>query len=449
MNRNALVALTATTMAFAAAVPLKAQNYRFDIGINGGASTYTPLLDDKQLGEGTENVKFKGNWLTGAQATLWVTPMIGIRANGTYTDTKLKQGDVVFANDVNLWSGSGDLMFRFKRPRDSWQGFEALPYVALGAGAKWVNPAGDHFFVTNEDGKAVSGVPFGCTAGVCFGPGGVPTAASNVFFLREKSSFMGLGALGADLRVAPSFAVRLEAGDRIYKPNVVRVATAGFPGGVTATSGENVARTVHEIYGQLGLHMLLGLQQPTVVAAAPAPPPPVETPAPAPAPTTESVDVCVVDPTATGGLRTVTATHNLTTNDTTVMVNGTSLPLSQSVGTVPVASNATWYVQGQPLVIGSGRTTVRYVAFGSPRMITASDLTYLGTVNGLPVYADRNGVSGVVATTAPGDISMNVNQNRAYFTGLENVSVLYVPMQSTGCVFQPVQIQQQVRKSGR
>lgn len=447
MNKTALVALAATTTAFAAAVPLKAQNYRFDIGINGGGSTYSALLDDQRLGEGTENVKFRENWLTGAQATLWITPMIGIRANGTYTDTELKQGDLVFANDVNLWSGSGDLMFRFKRPRDTWQGFEALPYVALGAGAKWVNPAGDRYFVTNGDGESVSGVPFGCTAGVCFGPGGVPTAASNVFFLREKTSFMGLGGLGADLRFTPRFAVRVEAGDRIYKPSVVEVGAAGFPAGVTALTDDNVARTVHEIYGQLGLHALLGLQRPEVVAVAPAPAPPVE--APAPAPTTESVDVCVVDPTATGGLRTVTATHNLTTNDTTVTVNGTEMPLSQSVGTVPVAANATWYVQGEPLVIGSGRTTVRYVAFGSPRVISSSDLTFLGTVDGMPVYADRNAVTGVLATTPPGDLSMQVNQNRAYFTGLENVQVLYVPMQATGCVFQPVQLQEQVRKSGR
>lgn len=432
-----------------AVAPLSGQTpWRFDIGVNGGGSWYSGLLGGDHTGG--DAVKFQPNWLTGGQVGVWFTPRIGIRANMTYTDTKLKQGDTELYGDVNLWSGSGDVLIRLTNPPANFTGFKALPYVALGAGAKWINPAGDFFFA-NAGGDATSGVPFTCVGGTCFGPGGVPGTTATNFFLKEKSSFMGLGGVGADLRVAPNFAIRLEAGDRIYKPSVIATGATGFPGVVTAVSTDNVGKLVNEIYGQAGLHLLLGVAAPAVVAITPAPAPPAPPPPP-PAPTTETVNVCVVDVTQPTGLRMLEATRTIATNDTTVMVNGQSVPLAQAVGTVPVTSTATWYIQGQPLVIGK-RHQLKFVSFGSPRTATVDEFAFLGTVDGLPVYADKGTVADVQAnldqarTANNNDLTAIVDAQTNIRSALDKPNVvLYTPLQPTGCVFQPVQLQQQVRK---
>ncbi len=454
-----------------AGAPLAAQSWKADLGVNGGASWYSPLLGHDQITNG-DNVRFRANWLLGAQAGYWFTPRIGLRANGTYTDTRLKQGNGFFAadqelwHDINLWSGTGDLMFRFKQPATEFK-HEALPYLALGLGEKWISPAGSGAFVAANGTSTNNGIVIGCAAGGCAGAGntfasigvttptgvvgvntGTNTAIAGLsnFFLPKQHVLMGLVGIGSDFRMAPHMALRLEAGDRIYKPKVWMTSPGTTVVGATTelTNGTtNVGKTVHEVYAQLGLHYLMGRAAPPVVAVAPAPAPPPPEPAPAPAPTTQDVSVCVVDPTAATGLRTVTAQFNPSTNDTTVMVNGQSMSLASSVGTVPVASSATWYVQGQPLVIGTGRNQLSYVSFGSARNIDANDLTYVGTINGLPVYANRTDVASLTIPTPPADISTNTT----LITGLRNVQVLYVPLTSTGCNFQPIQLQQQVRKT--
>jgi hypothetical protein len=415
--------------------PLTAQSWRGDLGINGGGSWYSPMLGGDQIDNTLGDVRFRTGWLVGAQGTFWATSRIGIRANGTYTDRGLKQGDIDLWNDVNLWSGTGDLMFRLTHPDATYHHGEWLPYIALGLGAKWIAPSGSgSFLVANPTlSNTTNGVPIDVAT--------VVGAASPAFFLPSQHVLMGLAGLGTDVRLAPHVALRLEAGDRIYKPEVWAIApgTTGFDF-VTLNSDNGVGKTVHEVYGQLGVHYLMGLASPPVVAVAPAPAPPP--PPPPPVVTTQNVDVCVVDPTAPGGLRTVTAQFNPSTNDTTVMVNGTSMPLSQSVPNVTVASGQTWYVQGQPMIIGTGRSQIAYVSFGSARNIGASDLAYVGTLNGMPVYANRADVATMTIPANPGDI----NTNPTLVTGLRNVQVLYVPLTPTGCDFQPVQLQQQVRK---
>ncbi|HEX9105756.1 MAG TPA: outer membrane beta-barrel protein, partial [Longimicrobiales bacterium] len=357
-----------------AGAPLAAQSWKADLGVNGGASWYSPLLGSDEITSGNGNVRFRAGWLVGAQAGYWFTPRIGLRANGTYTDRPLKQGNGFFAadqeltHDVNLWSGTGDLLFRFKQPSADFRR-EALPYIALGLGEKWISPAGSAAFVAANGTSTNNGLTFACgplgcaapgntfaTVGVTGTPGviGVNTgtnaavAGLSSFFLPKQHVMMGLAGLGADFRMSPHMALRLEAGDRIYKPKVWATSAGTTVAGATTelTNGTtNIGKTVHEVYAQLGLHYLMGLASPPVVAVAPAPaPPPPAAPAPAPAPTTQDVSVCVVDPTAPTGLRTVTAQFNPSTNDTTVMVNGQSMSLASSVGTVPVASSATWYV---------------------------------------------------------------------------------------------------------
>ena len=164
MKRTALIAAVAAIAALIAVQPAHAQFWRFDLGVNGGASWYSSLLSDDHLGEGTDDLEFDAGWLTGAQATLWLAPNWAIRANGTYTERPLQLGGAEIYGDVNLWSASGDLMYRFVRPSQEFRR-QFLPYLALGIGAKFINPAGDAFraftdTINGTTGGDFSGVPF-------------------------------------------------------------------------------------------------------------------------------------------------------------------------------------------------------------------------------------------------------------------------------------------------
>jgi hypothetical protein len=61
--RGALIAAIALPFA---AMDAAAQAYRFDVGLKGGGAFWTKTLSDDELGENTEDVKFKQGWLTGA-----------------------------------------------------------------------------------------------------------------------------------------------------------------------------------------------------------------------------------------------------------------------------------------------------------------------------------------------------------------------------------------------
>ena len=221
----------------------------------------------------------------------------------------------------------------------------------------------------------------------------------------------------------------------------------------TADGDNSVAKTVNELYGQIGLGFLFGVARPEVVAIAPAPLAPA--PEPAPVVSREATSVCVVDPTAPGGLRMQSA-YLVGGRDTVVVVNGVDQPFSTSIGTIPTASNADWYVRGQPLTITVGTGKIEYATYGSSRVISSTDLAFVGTVNGVPVYADRNDVSTFIGefndvnTAHPGqDLGITLNDQRTLRTSFDNVKVLYVPMTPSGCVFQAVQRQEEVRKSGK
>ena len=158
--------------------------------------------------------------------------------------------------------------------------------------------------------------------------------------------------------------------------------------------------------------------------------------------------MCVVDPNYAQGLRTITATHNLQTNDTTVSINGRTMRLSEATANVPTASNAPWFIRGAPLEIGSLPNRLQYVSVGSERMIEPEQLAYLGTVGGLPVFADRATIPPGLANLGPNtDLSTLVMQSPDAKKALDAVGVIYVPMQPVGCTFQALQKMQEVRKN--
>jgi opacity protein-like surface antigen len=429
------VALTAALLMPVVAAPASAQNWKFDWGVNGGYSWFSSMLGEDETGG--EKITFEPGWLLGTQLTYWASPRIGIRANGTYSDREFDVGADEGFGHVNLWSATGDLLFRFSTPNEEWMGSEFLPYLALGAGMKFINGAGGETCNDGED-------DFECHRPL------VAAGGTQQFAFGDKNVFMGLVGLGADYRMSPNVALRLEVSDRIYKPHVV---AAGASAG--AVGSENLAKVMHEVAGQIGLHFLMGLQQPEVVAVAPPPPPPPPPPAPEPppAPTEDAITVCVIDPTAPNGIRMQNAIFVRATGDTVVDVNGTRTPLTQAVGTVQVARTADWYVRGEPLTLTVGRNQMQYLTYQGARQIEADRLTFLGTINGYPVYADRDQVADLNADLAELRTAQNSNDladildERADVRGeLEDIQYLYVPLEPTGCVFQTVQLLEQVRK---
>lgn len=436
-----------------AAAPAAAQSWKWDWGVNAGYSTFTNSLGEKETGlngdVGSSHVKFKAGWLVGSQLGVWFNPKLGLRLNGRYSDRPLTGNDMDtdFATSVNLWGATADLMFRFKAPAPEFTKMEMLPYLALGAGAKWHNPGFDNFTCNDpSDGSSFNCVPFVT---------GIPNTRQG-WAIGEQNAVAFLAGLGADWRLARSIALRTEISDMMFKPQIER-ATIPAAGSTTWTlpTGDNEAKLTHELGLQVGLHFLFGVAAPPVVAVAPPPAPPAPvTPAPAPEVRRENLSVCVVDPTAPGGIRMQSATL-VEGRDTVISVNGTDRPFRESVGNVMVATGSDWYVQGQPLTMTVGKNKVAYLTYGTPRMITASDVAYLGTVNGYPVYADQDDVHDVISelndlnkAQQGRDLGEVLDQQKDLREALDKVKVLYVPMNPTGCVFQAVQRQEEVRKGG-
>jgi hypothetical protein len=428
-----------------AAAPASAQSWKWDLSLGGGYAWYRAFLDSDNapLADGSE-VKFGSSPFFGGQLTFWPSSRFGLRINGTYADTDVEQkfgddvvGDIdsgTLLESVNLWSGTADLLFRFARPDDEYDGLEILPYGALGLGLKWMNGADDlETCVDTEENES-----FNCNTF---------TVNTQRFALAESNNLMGLIGLGADWRFSRGFALRTEIGDRIWDARV-------HPLGVgNTTTDTDISDDIHELYGQVGLTFLFGVARPAVVAVAP--PPPAPAPTPVPEVRRESISVCVIDPTAPGGIRMQTATL-IEGRDTVVTVGGSDRPFRESVGNVMVASNADWYVRGQPLSMTVGTQNVEFATYGSARTVEASDISFLGTVNGVPVYADKDEVADVIGelndlnrAQRGTDLGKILGEHKDLREELEDVKVLYVPLYSTGCVFQGVQRQEEVRKGGK
>jgi hypothetical protein len=465
-----------------ATLPLTAQKYRWDFNVNGGYSWLSGDLVDRDIFrfddidiidpdldfiDDFRDVSLGDGPIVGAQLGYWFggSKRVGLRANFAFTDSDVEtlgtfdlfDPDFLFnpfETDVNLWSGSGDLLIRLKTPHTRWDGMEWLPYVALGLGAQWINPAGNGFFLVDNvdidldpdldgilDIDGNSGVPITCRRR--FIDTDIDLLDHRCAFLEEGSSLMGLLAIGMDMRLSPNFALRFEFGDRIWEaPVKAAVQVDDLFDNVFAEVGD-FGNTVNQLYLTAGAAILFGLEQPprrVTVVPRPAPPPP-------PPPATEEITVCVIDPTYAGGARNITATRHLSNGDTTVMKNGTSVRLSEAYGTVPVASNATWFISGAPLEIGTAPNRLLYVTVGGARMINPDELAFIGTVNGMPVFADRLTLAPVLTNLGPNtDLNRLVVESSAAREALESVTTVYVPLQPVGCVFQALQKQVEVRK---
>jgi hypothetical protein len=432
--------------------PASAQRWKWDLGVYGGFAWYTPFLSGDETGLAddvpSQEVKFEKGFHGGVQIGYNFRPSMALRLNTRYTDRPAVFSDLEDGPEpitaINLWAGSLDLLFRFGQPRDEFAGTEISPFVALGLGMKWINPGFDQFNCSDES---------SCALIYTGGPPGGPN--SRIWAFEESGSIMGLLGLGIDWRLGRSFFLRTELNDQIYKPEVFRVTSV--TGTTVVNSDENESKLVNEFGLNIGLHFLFGLAAPPVVAVAPPPPPPpppVQAPPPPPPPREESITVCVVDPTAPGGIRMQTATL-VESRDTFIVSGTTRTPIGQANlgGNVMVATGADWYVRGQPLVMTVGRQRVEFATYGGAQRIAGQDLAFLGTVNGFPVYADRDDVADVINElnelnrSRPGtDLGVLLNEQRTLRTNLEDVRMWYVPVSPYNCIFQGVQRAEPVTK---
>lgn len=161
------------------------------------------------------------------------------------------------------------------------------------------------------------------------------------------------------------------------------------------------------------------------------------------APAEHRFALCALAPRSTNGLRRLEALRIEGHADTLALVEGRRLPLSEVVGEVPTARQAAWFSAKKPLTLTVGPRTLRFQIYDVGRVIGAGDLAYLGTLDGLPVYAAAADVASMekelkLLLAEDHDLTHVLARSTALRTRLRATDVLYVPLSRTGCVFQPL-----------
>lgn len=164
---------------------------------------------------------------------------------------------------------------------------------------------------------------------------------------------------------------------------------------------------------------------------------------PAPPPVEHRLKLCALAPATAAGLRTLDAVHVAGAADTVALVGERRVPLAEALGPVRVASQTTWFQSHLFLDLKVGAVTRHFAIYDLPRVIEAGELAYLGEVDGLPVYAAAADVASVrnelgLLLGTERDLARLIAGNAQVRSAFRTVSVLYVPLASTGCVFQPL-----------
>jgi hypothetical protein len=137
------------------------------------------------------------------------------------------------------------------------------------------------------------------------------------------------------------------------------------------------------------------------------------------------------------------------------VVEGQRRPLAGTLPTVTMAPDADWFVAGEPLTVRLTPTlNLEYTTWQTARVIEAQELTYLGNVRGVPVYAAAGDVAGIRADLetlrqqrATNDLNVLLQDRRDLRDALTGVQFLYVPLRPVGCVFQTMrQIEPVIKK---
>ncbi|HEX9937849.1 MAG TPA: hypothetical protein VGB15_12030 [Longimicrobium sp.] len=378
MRRTLASALAASLLALGAAGQVQAQDMTgrtaplFDIAVSAGGAWSSNWF---QVGD--EGFKPGVAPIFGLGATFWLSPTFGIRANGQYMPSKLPQDGDTFTDDrwvMNNYFYGLDLMWRpmfWSNP--GWMG---SMYVFLGGGGLTTNIAGD---------------------GGCLVYAGV-TAAGVCLPVTPTRATVGQGEAGLGFDLFPLFSgvgLFLEGGVHGYDSPAHVAENA-------QNADDAFSFTPYAVLGlKLGFGNIIPPPPPPPPVIPPPPPPQQIVPPPPPPVETQSVTVCTVQ---NGQLSNVTATYNPATGDTT------GLPTAEQN-----AASATWYINNEPITF-NGR---RYVKYGLPRVLGATDVNNVGNVQGVAAFAEPS-------------------------ANAEAPEVIYVPVGSR-CEFQPYQIE---RKAG-
>lgn len=147
------------------------------------------------------------------------------------------------------------------------------------------------------------------------------------------------------------------------------------------------------------------------------------------------------------------AVYRPSSRDTVAEVGGQRVPLSQAAPTVTTGANADWYIRGTPFTVTlAPRNEAQFITQGGVRSMSANDLVYMGDVGGMPVYGDADDVAAFRAqldqarTQRGNDLQAILAADSALRTRFDDLAVIYVPIRPVGCVFQPLQRQEPVRK---
>jgi hypothetical protein len=151
-----------------------------------------------------------------------------------------------------------------------------------------------------------------------------------------------------------------------------------------------------------------------------------------------------------------TAVFRHASSDTVVVVGGNRVPLSQSVTMVTVAENQDWYVRGTPFTVTvTPQYRAEFLAYGTPTTMTSDQLAFIGTINGVPVYATKADVMDIqqeldeALRARNRDLAAVLREQQDLREEFDEIKALYVPLRATGCVFTTLQRQEPTRKGGK
>ena len=449
MNRTLKgLALSAALIGFAA-LPAQAQTGWGSLGINAAwmnpahhaRGAQTDMGFDETVGVGGDLDFWFG------QSRRWGLGLTGSYSGWNEWDTNFG-GD--FGNKVHYGMYDASLQFRLASVNDNTR---VLPWLSIGAGAVTVNPE------DNQDEPFPAQYCDGGIQNTAEGPTCRFTPADVLLNTNSQTSLAAVGGLGLDFFMSPSVAVRIEGKDYWTKNSpYVRLSD-----GLKQDGG-------HNLVFNGGLAFYFGRQPVTepgfireepVIIPPPAPAPPPPAPAPPPPPAEEMISMCVVNPQGFQ-LQTIQAIRTLSDNQVYVTQNGSRVLFETAHPiTAPIyVKNATWYMSDQPLVVtletdtkvpAADRNRIELVTFGSTAQRSASDLVFVGTIDGTPIYATASDVSAFrgrletqFATTT--DLATILRADAQLAKDFGGVTSYYVAVEPN-CVFQPVSVTNFVRRT--
>jgi len=436
------------TAAFMAS-PAAAQQKAFGFGVHGAYFQSGDLAQN-----GATDLDLDNRGAMGGGLEWWFgSRRVGLRADATYTKSPFQlefdnedtgttgaeaQAELDQYGKVGTWLANANLMIRLLSPTPDRR---FAPFVSVGGGlVRWD---------TNNDNVQDLRLP----------------EADVQIYRDAQSEGAVFGSIGTDIMLTHSVALRLEAQD-YYNPSspYIMLSTLG-PSQEHHKGGNNLLWTG-------GLTFLFGgnVEEPGFIAEAPAPEPApvvVQAPPPPPAPTTEAVNMCYVD--QSGRLQTVSAVRNLSNSNIYVTRNGSDVLFSTAypVSEPYYIKNSSWYVASRPMILDLGHGTtittdvdvntvpnrVEFVNFGSSQPITSSDLYFVGSINGTPLYARQSDIGSFqtdldTAMRTSSDLNRMLADQAFADRYVNEIQTFYMPVEpGTDCVFQPVSSTHVVRRT--